>query len=92
MTKVDITFYGALARVTKEKTISVHGSALKDVIGVLAAKYGEQFTDRVYDEKGKIRRFINIYINGKDIRFLNHLDTELKERDKISIIPAVGGG
>ncbi len=92
MAKVDITFYGALARITKEKTIFVHGSALEDVIGVLAMKYGKPFTDRIYDEKGKIRRFINIYVNGKDIRFLNHLDTELKERDKISIIPAVGGG
>ena len=92
MAKVAISFYGALATITKERTVEVHGSALKDVIEVLAAKYGKQFTDRLYDEKGKIRRFINIYVNGKDIRFLNHLDTQLKERDKISIIPAVGGG
>lgn len=92
MAKVDITFYGALARIANEKTVEVDGSALKDVIEALAAKYGKPFIDRIYDEKGKIRRFINIYVNGKDIRFLNRLDTEMKEGDKVSIIPAVGGG
>lgn len=92
MAKVDISFYGALATITKERTVEADGLSLKDIVEVLAAKYGEKFTDRLYDEKGKIRRFINIYINGKDIRFLNRLDTQLKERDKISIIPAVGGG
>jgi len=92
MGKAKITFYGALAKITKEKTVEVNCSTLKDVINELTAKYGEQFKNKIYDEKGKIRRFINIYVNGKDIRFLNHLNTELKDGDDISIIPAVGGG
>jgi MoaD family protein len=92
MAKVGITFYGALARVAKEKTVEVDVSVLKEVLDMLAEKYGEPFKDRIYDEKGKVRRFINIYVNGKDIRFLNHLNTRLKENDMVSIIPAVGGG
>jgi len=59
---------------------------------VLAEKYGEQIRNKIYDEKGMLRRFVNIYVNGKDIRFLKHLDTQLNDEDHVSIIPAVGGG
>ena len=92
MAKVNITFYGTLAKITTERKVEVDGSALKEALESLATKHGKPFTDRIYNEKGKIRRFINIYVNGKDIRFLNDLDTEMKEGDKVSIIPAVGGG
>ena len=50
------------------------------------------FKERVCDETGKPKRFINIYVNGKDIRFLNGLETTLKHGDDITIIAAVGGG
>lgn len=92
MGKVQITFYGAIAKVTGEKTTDVEAITLKDVISTLTAKYGVSFKDRIYDEEGKLRRFVNIYVNGKDIRFLNSLNTELNDEDKVSIIPAVGGG
>jgi len=92
MGHVKITFYGALAKITGEKTTKVEASTLKEVTNTLIVKYGEKFKSRLYDEKGKLRRFINIYVNGKDIRFLNHLETRLNDGDKISIIPAVGGG
>ena len=48
--------------------------------------------ERICDESGKIRRFVNIYVNGDDIRFLQNLETSLKEGDNISIIPAIAGG
>jgi len=92
MGKARITFYGALAKITGEKTTDVEASTLKEALSTLTVKYGDRFKDRIYDEIGKLRRFINIYVNGKDIRFLNHLDTELGDEDKVSIIPAVGGG
>jgi MoaD family protein len=92
MEKIDITFYGGIAQITKEKNIKINGSVLKEIFDTLVMKYGEQFKKRIYDEKGKIRRFINIYVNGRDIRFLNQLNTKLEEGDKISIVPAVGGG
>ena len=92
MAKVGITFHGGLVKITGEKTIEIEGSTLREVISALAAEYGQQFKDRIYDETGKLRRFVNIYINGKDIRFLGHLNSELSEGDRVSIIPAVGGG
>lgn len=48
--------------------------------------------DRICDDKGKIRRFINIYINEEDVRFLQGDATKLKEGDEVSIIPAIAGG
>jgi len=92
MQKVRITLYGTLAKITGEKTVEVNGSTLKEAISQLTVKYGEQFGNKIYDEKGNLRRFVNIYVNSKDIRFLNHLNTELNDEDKVSIIPAVGGG
>ena len=47
---------------------------------------------RICDEKGKIRRFINIYVNEEDVRFLKGDSTSLKEGDEVSIIPAIAGG
>lgn len=48
--------------------------------------------ERICDEKGEVRRFINLYVNNEDIRFLNGKDTELKDSDTVSIIPAIAGG
>jgi len=48
--------------------------------------------ERVVDESGKVRRFVNVYVNGDDIRFLMNVDTALKDGDNISIVPAIAGG
>jgi molybdopterin synthase sulfur carrier subunit len=48
--------------------------------------------DRICDEAGQVRRFVNIFVNGEDIRFLKHLDTALKAGDELSIVPAIAGG
>ena len=48
--------------------------------------------ERICDDAGKVRRFVNVYVNGEDIRFLASLDTPVKEGDEISIIPAIAGG
>jgi molybdopterin synthase sulfur carrier subunit len=48
--------------------------------------------ERICDESGKVRRFVNVYVNGDDIRFLQNLETALKEGDNISIVPAIAGG
>jgi len=92
MGKARITLYGALAKNIQDKTTDVEASTLKEAIDALTEKYGEQIGNKIYDEKGRLRRFVNIYVNGKDIRFLKHLDTQLNDEDQISIIPAVGGG
>jgi molybdopterin synthase sulfur carrier subunit len=48
--------------------------------------------ERLLDETGEIRRFVNIYVNGEDVRFLQGMTTALKSGDEISIVPAVAGG
>jgi molybdopterin synthase sulfur carrier subunit len=48
--------------------------------------------ERLCDETGEIRRFVNIYVNGEDVRFLSGLSTPLKPGDEVSIVPAVAGG
>jgi molybdopterin synthase sulfur carrier subunit len=48
--------------------------------------------ERVCDEEGKVRRFVNLFVNGDDIRFLDNLDTAVKDGDEVSIVPAIAGG
>ena len=48
--------------------------------------------DRICDDQGEIRRFVNVYINGEDVRFMDGLASALKEGDEVSIVPAVAGG
>jgi molybdopterin synthase sulfur carrier subunit len=66
----------------------------KDVFELLSAvdKKYPGLKARLYDEQGQLRRFVNIYINEEDIRFLNGPNTALKDGDVVSIVPAIAGG
>ena len=70
--------------------VSAEGSTVRNVIENLEQKH-PGIKDRLLDEKG-VRRFVNIYVGEEDIRFLSGLDTELKDGDQISIVPAIAGG
>ena len=48
--------------------------------------------ERLCDDEGRMRRFVNLYVNGDDIRFLDSLDTKLKDGDEVAIVPAIAGG
>jgi molybdopterin synthase sulfur carrier subunit len=48
--------------------------------------------ERICDESGAVRRFVNIFVNGEDIRFLQNLDTTVKAGDEVSVVPAIAGG
>lgn len=64
-------------------------------VGNLVEELEKQFPgtkERLCDENGNLRRFINVYVNNEDIRFLEGMKTELKESDIVSIIPAIAGG
>jgi molybdopterin synthase sulfur carrier subunit len=71
--------------------LSVEGSTVKEALEALERDY-PGFRERLYDESGEIRRFVNIYVAGEDIRFLKGVDTPLKEGEEVSIVPAVAGG
>ena len=92
MGKVKVSLFGGLRNSFMDKVIIVEALILKDVIDAITLKYGGDFERHIYDEKNNLRRFINIYINGKDMRFLKLFDTLLNDGDEISIVPAVGGG
>jgi molybdopterin synthase sulfur carrier subunit len=74
----------------------------EELIEINAATIGEAITElqnrfpgiqeRLVDDKGEVRRFVNVYVNEEDIRFLKNRETPLKDGDEISIIPAIAGG
>ncbi len=55
-------------------------------------QFYQGFKNRIFESDGSIRRFVNIYVNDEDIRFLDNLQTRLKPGDQVSIIPAIAGG
>jgi MoaD family protein len=73
-----------------EEQVQASGSTVKEVIDNLETRH-PGMKDRLLDEKG-VRRFVNIYVGDEDIRFLDGLQTALKEGEEISIVPAIAGG
>ena len=71
--------------------VEVNGLTIQELIDDLDARYSG-IKERLLDESGEIRRFVNIYVNEEDIRFLEGKQTRVKEGDSVSIIPAIAGG
>ncbi len=81
-----------LRRLTNgESEVEIQGATLREAVAALEQEY-PGLNGRICEETGELRRFVNIYVNGEDIRFLQGLETPLKERDEVSIVPAVAGG
>lgn len=74
-----------------EELVVVQAATVGAAIQQLQAKF-PGIQERLVDDAGAVRRFVNVYVNEEDIRFLNNLDTPLKDADEISIIPAIAGG
>jgi MoaD family protein len=71
-------------------TVEVQGGTVKAVLDDLSARY-PGLTARLFDN-GQVRRFINLFLNNEDIRYLDNLATPVKDGDELAIIPAVAGG
>lgn len=81
-----------LKKLTGEQDIiKAKGRTVGEVIQWLTDTY-PGLKERLRDERGEVRRFINIYVNNEDIRFIQNLETPLKDGDQLSIIPAIAGG
>lgn len=81
-----------LRKLTNEQElVEVSASTVADAIAALQ-KLFPGIQERLIDESGQIRRFVNVYVNEEDIRFLDNQATPLKAGDEISIIPAIAGG
>lgn len=74
-----------------EELVEVDAQTIGEAISELQNRY-PGIKDRLLDENGSIRRFVNVYVNEEDIRFLQNQQTALKDGDEISIIPAIAGG
>ena len=79
----------ALTRGTAE--VQADGGTVGALVDDLERRF-PGMRERLVDERGELRRFINIYVNEEDIRFLQGKDTALKDGDSVSIVPAIAGG
>jgi len=71
--------------------LHVEATTLRQVVEQLASQ-NDEFKARLLDDSGNLRRFVNVYVNEEDVRFLQKLDTPLKDGDEVSIVPAIAGG
>ena len=81
-----------LRKLTNEQeSVEVESATIGAAVEELEGKF-PGIKERIVDEEGEIRRFVNVYVNEEDIRFLENQDTPLKDGDDVSIIPAIAGG
>lgn len=73
-----------------QATVDLAGGNVKEVLDALGQKF-PNISGRIF-ENGQVRRFVNIYLNDEDVRFLDNLQTATKDGDVLAIIPAVAGG
>ena len=82
----------ALQRFVDNKgAVEVPAGNVKDAIDSLIGQYGD-LKEHLFDDEGKVRSFVNIYLNDEDIRYEKNLDTQVKDGDVIQIVPSIAGG
>ncbi len=92
MAEVKVRIPNPLRKITGDlEEVGATGANVQDVITDLEANY-PGLKERICEEDGALRRFVNIYLNDEDIRFAENLTTGLKDGDELSIIPAIAGG
>jgi molybdopterin converting factor small subunit len=74
-----------------EAVVQADGSTLREVLKDLESRY-PGITKNVVNEDGALHRFINVYVNDEDVRYLGSLETPVTEADTVSLLPAVAGG
>jgi molybdopterin synthase sulfur carrier subunit len=74
-----------------QEIVQIEGATIRDVINNLEQRY-PGLKERICDEQNNIRRFVNVFVNDEDIRFLQDAETAVKPGDEVSIVPAIAGG
>lgn len=92
MAKVEFTVPSVLNKGQGEKKLPLEAADLQDAFNKVSEQMGDDFKRRVFDHNGKPRSLINIYVNGKNMRFSGGMTTTLKDGDNVYILPAVAGG
>lgn len=91
---IKVRIPGALRTLTQNQSVvtsKISSGTVKEVLTDLDTQF-PGFNKRLYDDAGTLRKFINIYLDEEDIRFLKALDTEVQAGSELSIVPAVAGG
>jgi len=78
-------------QVEHQATVQLGGGTIREVLTALADRY-PKLRGRLLDDRNEVNRFVNVFLNEEDIRFLGNLDTPVKEGDGIMIVPAIAGG
>ena len=79
------------SRAGGQKQVDVDGGTLREVLSDLETRY-PGITSTVLTEDGALHRFVNVFVNDEDVRYLGSLETEVRDGDTVSILPAVAGG
>jgi sulfur-carrier protein len=74
-----------------DATVELSGATVAEVLDALYERH-EELRSRIADDGGGLRRFVNVYVDGEDIRFLDGLGTPVSDGDEITILPALAGG
>jgi len=93
--KVKVKFFTSLREITGKKEDEIQSSSIitvEELLAHLSKKYGREFTEYLYDEKGNVQKYIQVLINGRSIKVFQGFETKLKEEDTVAIFPPVGGG
>jgi molybdopterin synthase sulfur carrier subunit len=88
---VEVRVTSVLQRVVGAKSVQTEGNTVAEVLEKLNADY-PGFREQITMEDGSLHRFVNIYINDEDIRFMQQLETPVESGDVVSILPALAGG
>src|SRR3990170_6363968 len=88
---VEVRVTSVLQRLVGAKSVQGHGATIGEVLSSLEASY-PGFRQQISGEDGQLHRFVNIYLNDEDIRYLGAFDTAVKDGDVVSILPALAGG
>lgn len=82
----------SLRKMTEGKdAIQAAGETIAEVLNDLNQQF-PGFKDRLCDESGRLKRFVNFFVNNEDIRFMDDVNTKVKDGDEISVVPAIAGG
>jgi molybdopterin converting factor small subunit len=75
----------------KKDTVDITGATVGEVLTTLTTQFGD-LRKHLFNDEGKLRSFVNVYLNDEDIRYLSKDKTEVKDGDTLSIVPSIAGG
>ena len=75
-----------------QESLTLELTSIADLLSQISTRYPEARGRLINEETGEVNKFVNFYVNGEDIRFLNFSNTVVKDGDEISIVPALAGG